>query len=226
MFPDFDIRPSDSPLVERVWRSHNDQAGSFTAISTVSWSMVVSKYNGRLALSIHGPVTGATTMDCLTDLEWFGIDFKVGTFMPNILPGSMVDWNIMLPQTARNTFWLGDSVWEFPNFNNADTFVDRLVREGLLTNDPTVSAIQQGHSPKLSLRSVQYRYLLSTGLSQRTIRQIERARYATTLLKQGVSIFDVVYKAGYSDQAHLTRSLKHYIGHTPTEILTTPIIAL
>lgn len=111
----------------------------------------------------------------------------------------------------------------FPNYDNADTFVDRLVRDGLLTNDPTVTAIQQGLSPKMSLRSVQYRFQLSTGLSHRTIRQIERARYAAALLKQGVSIFDAVYEAGYSDQAHLTRSLKHFIGHTPTEILNPPL---
>ena len=226
MFPDFDIRPSDSPLVERVWRSHIESTDSFTAISAVCWSMVVSKYNGRMALSIHGPGTGATCKDFPGELEWFGIDFKLGTFMPHIPLTSLVDWTRTLPQAAEHTFWLGGSAWQFPNYENADTFVDRLVREGLLTNDPTVTALQQGQSPKMSLRSVQYRFLLSTGLSQRTIRQIERARYAATLLKQGISIFDAVYQAGYSDQAHLTRSLKHFIGHTPAEILKTPIIAL
>lgn len=226
MFPDFDIRPSDSPLVERVWRSHSERAGSFTSISAVCWSMVVSKFNGRIALSIHGPETGATCKDFPAEIEWVGIDFKLGTFMPHIPPTSLVDSNRTLPQAAEHAFWLGDSAWQFPNFENADTFVGRLVREGLLTNDPTVTAIHQGQSPKMSLRSVQYRFLFSTGLSQRTIRQIERARYAATLLKQGVSIFDAEYEAGYSDQAHLTRSLKHFIGHTPAEILNTSIIAL
>jgi AraC-like DNA-binding protein len=227
MFPDFDVRLSDSPLVERVWRSYSEGAGSFTSISAVCWSMVVSKFNGRIALSIHGPETGANSKDFPTEeLEWFGIDFKLGTFMPHIPPTSMVGRNRTLPQAAKNTFWLGDSAWQFPNYENADTFVNRLGREGLLTNDPTVTAIQEGLSPKMSLRSVQYRFLLSTGLTQRTIKQIERARYAVTLLKQGVSIFDAVYEAGYSDQAHLTRSLKHFIGHTPTEIMTNPIIGL
>jgi len=50
-------------------------------------------------------------------------------------------------------------------------------------------------------------------------RQIERARYATNLLREGASIFDVVVGAGYFDQAHLTRSLKHFIGETPTKII-------
>jgi AraC-like DNA-binding protein len=38
-------------------------------------------------------------------------------------------------------------------------------------------------------------------------------------LKQGVSILDTVYEAGYFDQAHLTRSLKHLIGQTPAQII-------
>jgi hypothetical protein len=226
MFPDFEERPSDSPLVERIWRSNSECAGSFTSISVVCWSMVISKRKGRIAISLHGPKTGATPMDLPAELEWFGIDFKPGTFMPHLPPGAVMDGNITLPEAADHSFWLCSSVWQFPNYENADTFVDRLVREDLLTCDPVVNAINQGQSPPLSLRTVQYRFLRSTGLSQRAIRQIERARYATALLKQGVSIFDTVYGAGYSDQPHLTRSLKHFIGHTPAEILTTPIIGL
>src|SRR5436853_4163146 len=99
MFPDFDVRPSDSPLVERVWRSHSEHAGSFTSISAVCWSMVVSKFNGRIALSIHGPETGANSKHFPPEIEWVGIDFKLGTFMPHIPPTSMVGRNRTLPQT-------------------------------------------------------------------------------------------------------------------------------
>ena len=78
----------------------------------------------------------------------------------------------------------------------------------------------------MSLRARQYRVLRSTGLSQRTIRQIKRARFAATLLKRGTPILDTVTEAGYSDQPHLTRSLKRFIGCTPAEIPTAPIVAL
>ncbi|MGH2484637.1 MAG: hypothetical protein ACRDHE_01365 [Ktedonobacterales bacterium] len=47
---------------------------------------------------------------------------------------------------------------------------------------------------------------------------MERARKATTLLEQGVPIPDVVYKAGYFDQPHMTRSLKRSMGRTPARI--------
>ena len=50
-------------------------------------------------------------------------------------------------------------------------------------------------------------------------RQIERARYARMPLKQGMSILDTVYEVGYFDQPHLTRSLKHFIGLTPAQLI-------
>ena len=69
------------------------------------------------------------------------------------------------------------------------------------------------------LRSAQRHFPRATGLTHCTVRQIERARHATNLLRQGVSILDTVYEAGYFDQAHLTRSLKYRIGQTPAEIV-------
>ena len=76
-----------------------------------------------------------------------------------------------------------------------------------------------GRQPaRLPIRSTQRHFLRATGISHRAVRQIERARYATTLLKRGVSILDTVYEAGYFDQAHLNRAVKTLIGQTPAEI--------
>jgi AraC-like DNA-binding protein len=188
--------------------------------------MVIARCRGRITISLHGPETGATCKAFPDEAEWFGIAFKPGTFLPDIPPGSFIDGLIVLPASSGRSFSLGHAAWQFPTYENADTFLDRLVQAGILVHDPLLNAVQQGYAPSLSLRMFQYRVLRSTGLSRRTIRQIERARYATSLLKQGVSILDTVCEAGYSDQPHLTRSLKHFIGHTPAEIPTTPIIAL
>ncbi len=38
-------------------------------------------------------------------------------------------------------------------------------------------------------------------------------------VEKGVSILDAVYQAGYSDQPHMTRSLKYFIGQTPAQIV-------
>ena len=124
-----------------------------------------------------------------------------------------------LPTASSNSFWLGGSVWQFPDYENADIFVERLVREGLLLRDPVVEAALQGQLKDLTQRAVQYRFLQATGITQSTARQIERARYATLLLQQGVSILDTIQQAGYYDQPHLTRSLNRFIGQTPAQLL-------
>ncbi|MGH2410910.1 MAG: helix-turn-helix domain-containing protein, partial [Chloroflexota bacterium] len=85
--------------------------------------------------------------------------------------------------------------------------------------EPVVGAALQGHLKDLSLRSLERRFLQTAGVTQSTVRQIERARSATLLLQQGVSILDTIEEAGYFDQPHLTRSLKYFIGQTPAQIL-------
>jgi methylphosphotriester-DNA--protein-cysteine methyltransferase len=77
----------------------------------------------------------------------------------------------------------------------------------------------RGNPPDLSVRSIQRKFLQTTGLTHGAISQIDRARRATILLQQGASILDAVYQAGYADQPHLTRSLKYYIGQTPAQLI-------
>jgi len=214
-------RPSDSPFVERIWlRQSESSAGSFISMAEAHWVMVMTKYRDRTILTVHGPETRATPAYAPADAEYFAIVFKPGAFMP-ILPARItVDRrDVDLPEATSKSFWLNDSAWEFPDFENADTFVDRLARNGLLVRDPVVEAVLQGQPVKMSPRTMQRHFLEATGLTYTTVRQIERARHATTLLKQGVSILDAIHEAGYFDQPHLTRSLKHYVGLTPAQIL-------
>ena len=94
-----------------------------------------------------------------------------------------------------------------------------VVRDGLLVRAPVVDAVLHGEPTERSLRTAQRHFVRTTGLTHGAVRRIERARYATTLLQQGVAILDTVHEAGYFDQPHLTRSLKQYIGQTPAQII-------
>jgi len=220
MFIVFDDRPSDSPLVERVWRCHSERAGPFHSIASIHWEMVVTRYQGKTTLTVRGPESRATTVDCPAQGEWLGVRFKMGTFMPAFPAGSLRDGgDVNLPEASNRSFWLNGSALEYPAFENAENFVKRLMHDGLIVRDPAVEAILRGQKLKQSLRSAQRRFQQATGLTHGAARQIERARYATNLLRQGVSILDTVDRAGYFDQAHLTRSLKHLIGQTPCQII-------
>jgi hypothetical protein len=168
---------------------------------------------------VRGPETKVTPVRCPAEGEWVGIRFKLGTVLPYLPASALVDRAVDLPDAGSRSFWLQGSAWDCPDFENAEAFVKRLVREGLVVREPVVDAALHGHLDDLSARTAQRHILRTTGLTHRSIRQIERARYATTLLQQGVSILDAVHEADYFDQPHLTRSLRALIGQTPAQIL-------
>jgi hypothetical protein len=194
---------------------------SFGLIGAASqWEMVVSKYQGETIITVKGPETRVTPMHVtLVGGEFFGILFRYGAFMPRFPISHLVDGDLDLTDASSKSFWLNGFTWQFPNYEKADTFVERLVREDLLVCDPIIEPVLRGEPQELSSRSVQRRFVRATGLTHGSIRKIERARYATMLLQGGNSTLDTVEQTGYSDQAHLTRALKYLIGKTPTQII-------
>jgi hypothetical protein len=212
-------RASDSPYVERVWRSHSEGAGCFVSIAESRAEIVIAKYQGRISVWVRGPETRATRASYPADAEWLGIRFKPGACVLPQPARKLVDRKVSLPGAMRGSFWLNGSAWQVPRFDNADTFAEWLVRDGVLVADPAVPAALHGESAGSSLRTLQRHFLQATGLTHSVVRQIERARYAALLLRGGVSIPETACEAGYFDQPHLTRSMKQFIGHTPAELL-------
>ncbi len=215
----FQERPSDAPFVERVWRTQSQHPGSFISLAASQWEMVVTKFQGQTTFTVRGPATKAKPTTFPAEAEFFGIVFDLGTFMPHLPTVQRLDRDdLTLPIATGKSFWLKSAVWQLPDFENADTFVSRLVRDGLLVRDPVVDAVLQDHVPAFSLRALQYRFVRATGLTHKVIQQIERAHRARILLEQGKPILDTVYETGYFDQAHLTNSLKRFMGQTPAQI--------
>lgn len=215
----FEERGSDSPLVERIWRTRCERPGEFVSLAASHRELVVMRHNGRLSAAVRAPEARASTVFCSIEAEWFGIIFKLGAFVPHLPDSELVYGGIDLPGAGEKSFWLHGAAWEYPTFDNAEAFVARLVREGLLVRDPVVDAALHHRPQEVSPRTVQRRFVRATGLPQAAIRQIERARYATTLLQEGIPILETAARAGYADQAHLTRALRHFIGQTPARLL-------
>jgi Helix-turn-helix domain len=180
--------------------------------------LVVWSESGKTYFTVRGPETKATSAHCPIHDEFVGIVLKCGVFMPHLLLCNLVDGAVTLPEATSTSFWLKGSAWQFPTYDNADAFIERLARDGALAYEPVVGAELQGRPGDLSLRSAQRRFQHATGLTHSAVRQIERARYATVLLQQGASIFDAVFQAGYFDQPHLTRALRYFIGQTPAQL--------
>jgi hypothetical protein len=215
----YEERTSDSPYVETITRGWTASDGSTIRPAEVHWHMVFVRHNVRVQPLVVGPWTSAGVASWREGAEILWIKFKLGTFMPHLPPRDFLDVETVLPGAASQSFWLNGSAWQFPDYDNVETFVDRLVREDVLVRDPVVNDVLQDQPPEMASRTVRHRFSRATGLTQSHIHQFERAQRAAALLQQGASILDTVYEVGYFDQPHLTRSLKQWIGHTPAQII-------
>jgi Helix-turn-helix domain len=214
----FEGRGSESPYIEAVWRGRAGNDYAPVCPASDRWHLLFLRQNGKVTVSVEGPLTRATPVTQAEGTEWFGVTFQLGTFLPSVSVRNLLDDRAILSLVAKTSFELAGSSFQFPDYENVETFVNRLVREDLLVSDPVVKAILAGQPPDMSSRTVRRRFLFATGLTYKTIEQIERAQQAAALLEQGVSLLDVAYQAGYADQSHMTRSLKHFIGSTPAQI--------
>jgi Helix-turn-helix domain len=219
MFMTFEDRPSESPLIERVWRCHSTVGGSFWSVAAGHLELVVTRVADLTMATLRGPETRATTIDCPPNGEWVAIRFSIGVHMPRLPTYRLLDHrDVHLPVAADDSFCLDGSTWTLPDYENAEVFVARLAGRGVIAGDDAVDAVVRGDRQALTARSVQRHFRYATGMTHGQFRQIERARHATNLLRAGSPILDVVHEAGYFDQAHLSRSLKVLIGQTPASV--------
>ncbi len=214
----FKHRPSDAPFAHCVWEAESYQGGDFSSVAYPQSEIVVTHLDGVVTVSLRGPETHATPAWCPPSGAWVGIRFRRGVRLTALDLATGVDGGVTLPASGKKRFVMAGDPWEVPTAENADAFVAKLVRRGLLVRDPLVGAVLSGASVREDLRTVQRRFMRETGLSRQAIRGIERAHAATFMLRSGESILDTVAALGFADQPHLTRTLKRLVGLTPAQL--------
>jgi len=219
MFLTFESRPSPSPYVECVWRCHSVDGGYFHSMAEGNLELVVTRLEGHAIVTLRGPVTRAKIFACPPNGEWLAIRFRTGVYVRGLPTAGLLDHKDLNFEVTRDgRFCFADHMWELPTHDNAEVFVDHLVRRGIIAMEPTVQDAMHDNVRARNRRTIQRRFLRAVGMSHAQFRQIERARHAVDLLREGSPILDVIHDAGYFDQAHLTHSLKRFIGLTPTAI--------
>jgi AraC-like DNA-binding protein len=217
---EFEDRESPSPFVERVWRCRSRAGGRFLSMAEANIELVITRLPGFLAVTLRGPVTRGAFIECPPNGEWLAIRFQLGTYLPRIPAAALADHNDMhLPVLGSGHFWFSNLAWEIPSFDNAEDFVARLALAGVIARNHATDAAAAGDFAWMSQRSLQRHFRRVTGMTLSSYEQICRARRAADLLRRGTSILDATFEAGYFDQAHLTRSVKHLIGITPGGLL-------
>ena len=78
--------------------------------------MAVTRHRGRTFLTLRGPETRATSVDCPAEGEWLGIRFTLGTFMPQLMPAQLSDRAgcHAAGDATSHSFWLNGSAWDYP----------------------------------------------------------------------------------------------------------------
>ncbi|MCD2440680.1 helix-turn-helix domain-containing protein [Agromyces sp. SYSU K20354] len=211
-------RGSDSPYVTRIWRGRASGAETMTSVATSNWELVFWEEDGVVHAGARGPETAASRAEVDGESASFGITFAHGASMPHLPIAGIVDGGVESAHVSGRTFMLRGEDWEIPDFDNAEQFVQKLVRAGVLTRDPLVDDVVWGGAARVGSRSVQRRVATATGLTQGAIRQIDRARQAALLLAEGLAPLDVVHRLGFYDQPHLARALQRFIGRTATQL--------
>ena len=108
MFLVIEERLSELPCVERVWTAHSERADEFLSVAAANCELVVSRYRDQMFLTVRGPETRMTTIDCPAEGEWLGIRLKLGTFLPQFPPASLSDRrDVRLPDARRGASKLG-----------------------------------------------------------------------------------------------------------------------
>src|ERR1700722_19304875 len=113
MFLRFEQRLSDSPYVERVWRSRSSSAGSFYSMAEPNVELVIARVDGSTQVVLRGPVTRASIVDCPAGGEWLGVRFRLGTQLTGLPTAALLDHqSVVLPGGVDGRFWLDSRWWE------------------------------------------------------------------------------------------------------------------
>lgn len=221
MIETLDEQLLDTTYIEAISMGQTLSNGSSIRPAESNWHMVVVKEKGQARLIFVGPLTSSGSVSWEAEAEIIWIRFKHGTFMPHMPLKGFLDLETVLPEANSHAFWLKSSAWQFPSYENVDTFVERLVRAEILVHDPLIDAVLRNEPVGFSPRTVRHRFLQATGMTQNQLYQIQRAQQAAFLLQQGLPILDTVHDLGYFDQPHLTKALKQWVGYTPKQLLHT-----
>ncbi|TDC00086.1 AraC family transcriptional regulator [Micromonospora fluostatini] len=212
-------RSSESPWISSVWASRSAGVSQMTSIASETWGLVFWECEGRPYATVTGPEERARAAPVPGDARFFGIQFAVGTVLRKAPTSTFLNSGFELPDTTAGRFWLDGERWQTPRVDDdAEALVARLVRGGVLVQDPLVRAALDGRLPAGTTRTVERRFRHATGLTRGAVAQIERARAAADLLAAGEESGVVVGLLGYYDEPHLARALRRYVGRTAGQL--------
>jgi hypothetical protein len=206
---------SQSPLVDFLWRTENLTDGVYVASADASWDMIFTRtHDDKRRVLLCWPAFKTAQVPYFSGDKHFGICYKPWAIFTGILKTAMLNEGELLPMPSEDTFILQGITWKFPTYENLDEFVAEQEKQGCLKADPIIRDVLEDRPVDMSLRSIQRYFIKNIGMSPRRVKQINSARTAVKLLRQGRTLSEVAYELHYADLPHMTRMLRRYTGYT------------
>lgn len=209
----------DSIFIDKIWHTRTTSSGVYTAGLDGNWDIIISTYAGETSVMVNGVGKAAAQVPYVAGIESIGIALKPGVFLRDLQGKDIVDKQLVLKKESNAYVQMDNRLFKVPTFETAEAFVDELAKQGVLLINNFVSSFHEGSAKGTSERSLRRHVNQTTGLSPYFFHQIRRAQHATQLLQQGTPIAQAALEAGYTDQAHMTKSVKLLMGYTPAQII-------
>ena len=212
-------RYSDHTYIDRVWKTQNVEDGVYLATPDGSWDIIVLiQADGSRSVMLTGQATEPMDVPYTGGTSSVVVSFAAGAFLPAYPGKRLLNSFEMLPCPDANHFVLAGETFEIPSYETAEALVEAMVARGVVRMDEVVASILQGDDKALSDRAKQRHFSEVTGLTRKSLEQIKRAQAAIRELQDGKRPVDVAMETGFTDQAHLSKSLKKIMHRKPSEI--------
>jgi AraC-like DNA-binding protein len=214
-----EARVADSPLVASIRRVQYLAATRETVLPDGSWDLIFIRQAGGQMIAVQtGQIAAPLPVHHRAGDELLVVAFKPEVYMPQLPGYKTFQQGVTRPVERGRGVWIDSDRLEVPSFDNVEQLVAAMARRGLLERDLVVARALQGASQRLDERSIQRHFATVTGLSLKGFQQIARAREAACLLRAGLSASHVAAELAFSDQSHMTHSLKRFLGQTPSQL--------
>ena len=214
----YEDKQVDSLFIDKIWHTYTTSDGVYTANLDGNWDIIITKSPQFLSVVVNGIGKVAVKVPYVAGIESIGIALKPGVFLRDHKGKDIVDSQRTLAEGKIDYVEIDGKQFAIPDFESAEMFVKELADSGILLVDQIVSAFSEQKSNLSSERTLRRHVSSTTGLTPHFLNQIQKAKFANNLLRKGVPIAQVALEAGYSDQAHMTKSVKKIMGRTPAQI--------
>lgn len=215
----YEERHPTSRHIKCVWQSLAMREERYLVPAVEYWDLWFARRPEGIELAgLIGPSLGHRWVASAIGEHSWGVQLLAHVVVPGVSKRQVLGLERPLPVERGRITIAGHRV-PFPEYGELETLVDHLLELGVLRSDDDVRRVLSGDSEGYSERHWQRRVREATGITQKQIAQLSRAREAYALLQQGVTPAECAARCGFADQSHLTRSLSLLHGQTPARIL-------